>query len=49
MESMQLNGKTALVCGGSDGLGYGAATELAKAGARIVLVGRSASKLNKKN
>ena len=48
MDNMQLNGKTALVCGGSDGLGYGAATELAKAGAKIVLVGRSPAKLNEK-
>jgi len=31
---MKLKGKTALVFGGSDGLGYGAAKELAQAGAR---------------
>lgn len=50
METRQLKGKTALVCGASDGLGYGAAEELAKAGAKIVLVGRTASKLkDKKN
>lgn len=48
MKEMQLNGKTAIVCGSSDGLGYGAAKELAKAGARIVLVGRSTTKLKQK-
>lgn len=48
MKDKQLNGKTALVCGGSDGLGYGAAIELARAGAKIVLVGRSAAKLDEK-
>ena len=45
MDNRQLYGKTALVCGGSDGLGYGAAEELAKAGAQIVLIGRSTTKL----
>lgn len=48
MELNQLKGKTALVCGGSDGLGYGAAEQLAKAGSRIILVGRSADKLKAK-
>jgi len=48
MGEIQLNGKTALVCGASDGLGFGAATELAKAGAKIILVGRSAKKLEEK-
>ena len=48
MDQMQLQGKTALVCGGSDGLGYGAAAELAKAGSKLILVGRSATKLENK-
>ena len=39
-----LTNKTALVCGGSDGLGYGAAYELASAGAkRGALAVRNAS------
>lgn len=48
MGKLQLEGKTALVCGGSDGLGYGAAVELAMAGAKIVIVGRSSAKLDEK-
>ena len=48
MGKLQLEGKTALVCGGSDGLGYRAAVELAMAGAKIVIVGRSSAKLDEK-
>jgi len=43
-----LDDKCALVCGGSDGLGYGAATELAKKGCKIILAGRSETKLQEK-
>ncbi len=42
---MKLKDKTALVCGGSDGLGFGTAVALAKMGCRIILTGRSESKL----
>jgi len=49
MGKLQLEGKTALLCGGSDGLGYGAAVELAMAGAKIVIVGRSSAKLDEKS
>lgn len=48
MEKGSLKNKIALVCGGSDGLGYGAAEQLALAGAELVIVGRSESKLNEK-
>ena len=43
-----LTGKTALVCGGSGGLGYGAASEMARLGAKIILVARNESKLQEK-
>ena len=36
--------KTCLITGGSDGIGYAAARELARMGARVVIVGRSAAK-----
>ena len=36
--------KTCLITGGSDGIGYFAARELARMGARVVIVGRSAAK-----
>ena len=48
MGKAELQNKTALVCGGSGGLGFGAAQQLATAGARVVLVGRSAEKLAEK-
>ena len=38
---IDLNGKSAIVTGGSKGLGYAAAVALAKAGANIVLVSRN--------
>ena len=44
----RLDGKSALVCGGSDGLGFGAATELANLGCNIILAGRSTTKLKEK-
>ena len=39
-----MEGKICLVTGGSDGIGYVAARELARKGARVVLVGRNAAK-----
>lgn len=42
---MKLQGKRALVCGASDGIGKSAAIELAKEGAEVILLARSESKL----
>jgi len=39
-----LSGKTALITGGTDGIGKGAALRMAALGARVILVGRSAEK-----
>ncbi len=39
-----MQGKTCLITGGSDGIGYVAARELARMGARVVIVGRNAAK-----
>ena len=39
-----MEGKTCLITGGSDGIGYTAARELARMGARVVIVGRNAAK-----
>ncbi len=41
-----LNGKTAIVVGGSKGLGFGMATGLAQAGANVVLVSRNQEQLD---
>ncbi len=43
--NLDLNGKVALVCGGSKGIGYASAVELAKLGAKIILVSRTESSL----
>lgn len=43
--NLNLKGKTALVCGASRGLGYGAAIELAKLGAEVILLARSQKRL----
>lgn len=43
--NLNLKGKTALICGASRGLGYGAAIELAKLGAEVVLLARSQKRL----
>jgi 3-oxoacyl-[acyl-carrier protein] reductase len=40
-----LSGKTAIVCASSQGLGRGCATELARAGCRVIINGRDAAKL----
>ena len=42
---LNLTGKTALVCGASDGIGKAAALELARMGARVVLLARNSQKL----
>lgn len=44
--NMSLNGKTAVVVGGSKGLGFGMATGLAQAGANVVLVSRNQGQLD---
>lgn len=43
--NLELKGKTALVCGGTDGIGKATAMELATLGANIVLMARSEEKL----
>ncbi len=43
---MSLSGKVAWVTGGGSGIGLAGAIELAKAGARVVISGRDAAKLN---
>ena len=47
MDLFDLNGKTALITGSSQGIGYTLAEGLRDAGARIVLNGRDATKLDK--
>jgi len=44
--SLRLDGRRALVAGASSGIGLGAATALAEAGAHVVLAARSRDKLN---
>jgi 3-oxoacyl-[acyl-carrier protein] reductase len=43
--NLDLSGKTAVVCGSTQGIGWAAAQELAAMGARIVLVARDEAKL----
>jgi len=45
--NVDLSGKVALVCGGSKGLGYASAVEMAKLGAQIILLSRTESLLQK--
>lgn len=45
--NIELKGKTALVCGGTDGIGKASAFELATLGANIVLIARSEEKLQR--
>jgi 3-oxoacyl-[acyl-carrier protein] reductase len=40
-----LNGKTAVVCGSTQGIGKSTAIELTKLGAKVVLVARNEEKL----
>ena len=40
----RMHGKICLITGGSDGIGYAASRELARLGARVVIVGRNAAK-----
>ena len=42
---LRLNGKTALVCGSTAGIGKATAIELASLGANIVLLARNPEKL----
>ena len=41
-----LNGKIAIITGGSDGIGKAAATSMASEGANVAIVGRTQSKLD---
>jgi len=43
--NLDLSGKTALVCGSTQGLGYASAKELALLGANIILMARNKEKL----
>ena len=43
--NLDLNGKTALVCGSTQGIGRAAATELSAMGAKVVLLARNEEKL----
>src|SRR3954464_12755866 len=43
--NLDLNGKTALVCGASQGLGFATAIELALLGANVILASRNEEKL----
>ncbi len=45
--NLELTGKHALVCGGSAGIGFAAALELAELGADVTLIARSQQKLDK--
>ena len=47
MEKFHLKGKTAIVIGGSKGLGFGMATGLAEAGADVVLSSRNQADLDR--
>ncbi|MBX3017550.1 MAG: SDR family oxidoreductase [Bdellovibrionaceae bacterium] len=47
LKAMDLTGRTALVCGASQGIGQAAAVALSELGARVILVARSAENLEK--
>ncbi len=44
-----MQGEICLITGGSDGIGYAASRELARMGARVVIVGRNSAKRVSKN
>jgi NAD(P)-dependent dehydrogenase (short-subunit alcohol dehydrogenase family) len=46
MFTLQFDGKVAIVTGASSGMGLAAAQQLAKEGAKVVLVARTQSKLD---
>ncbi|WP_446743263.1 SDR family NAD(P)-dependent oxidoreductase [Silvibacterium acidisoli] len=48
MSRFRLDGRLALVTGGSRGIGFGAAKALAESGAGVILVGRNEAELQKK-
>ena len=41
MMDLNLQGKTALVCGSTQGIGFAAATQLALMGAHVILLARN--------
>jgi 3-oxoacyl-[acyl-carrier protein] reductase len=43
--NLNLVGKTAVVCGSTQGLGYASAVELALLGAEVILIARNEEKL----
>ncbi len=45
MMDINLKGKTALVCGSTQGIGFAAATQLAEMGAQVILIARNEAKL----
>ena len=45
MMNLDLTGKTAVVCGATQGIGFATATQLAKQGASLVLIARSEERL----
>ena len=44
---LNLSGKTAIVTGGSSGIGYGISYRLAEAGANVVITSRNLEEVNK--
>jgi short-subunit dehydrogenase len=44
-ENLDLTGKTAVLAGASQGIGAGAAVRFAKAGANVIIIGRSRERL----
>ena len=45
MMDINLKGKTALVCGSTQGIGFATATQLAEMGAQVILIARNEAKL----
>ena len=45
MMNLDLTGKTAVVCGATQGIGFATSTQLAKQGASLVLIARSEERL----